>query len=699
MKEHLSEILEKIFENISYSKYSETIKERIYYYFVREYELLIENGKNELQSIGEIMSRSGDFRSAAEFAGIEDEDIENVLQMKNGTNTKRYRLLFVKFRIFAVVSALMLGSAVTCIIQGVLFLMPLYFLTSLIGIILGTAILLPCLKQVKALNYNNIYLLPDCKKCFNKYRDRYIKRAANSVILFFIFTAFSIFPIFFSGIFSNMNRDEILSLFVSNWVLPSVILFICIKNILNVLYISNSESEKSRKSVRNYLCRVAAVCAGYLVFSFIFIFILKLFFDNAIVVLYFLTGAFGIAFVFINYKKRSRFVQNNFYINKLRISMAALIVVIFAAVQYMQKDVWVLQPYILSVSEVPHKNHEITYDDGTGIYTIKAEDDEDFKILHLTDIHIGGSVSSSFKDFKALDSCYNLIEYTKPDFVIVTGDLVFPMGIMSFSLNNQAPVIQFASFMKNVGIPWAFTYGNHDTESIATGGKEEINDLYMTLSYKNSKSLLYPYVQPEITGRSNQLIKIVNRDGTLRQALFLIDSNDYTGKKVNDYDYIHDDQVDWYKHEIEKLNAEYGGTVPSMLFFHIPLQEYKTAYNLYEQGSDEVKYYFGEIGETMIDKICCSDYPSKLFDTAVELGSTKAMFCGHDHYNNISLEYKGIRLTYGMSIDYLAMPGIENDTKQRGAEIITISKDSGFNIEQIKFTDIVKTGGIYDILN
>lgn len=126
-----------------------------------------------------------------------------------------------------------------------------------------------------------------------------------------------------------------------------------------------------------------------------------------------------------------------------------------------------------------------------------------------------------------------------------------------------------------------------------------------------------------------------------------------------------------------------------MLFFHIPLQEYKEANDLYERGSDQVKYYFGEIGETMIDKISCSKYPSKLFDRAVALQSTKAMFYGHDHYNNISLEYQGIRLTYGMSIDYLAMPGIVKDVDQRGGILITLHHDSSFDIEQIKLIDIV----------
>ena len=104
--------------------------------------------------------------------------------------------------------------------------------------------------------------------------------------------------------------------------------------------------------------------------------------------------------------------------------------------------------------------------------------------------------------------------------------------------------------------------------------------------------------------------------------------------------------------------------------------------------SDVVTYFFGENGEKMIDKVCCSDYPSSLFDRALKLGSTSGFFCGHDHYNNMSLEYKGIRLTYGMSIDYLVMPGIENDTTQRGAELITLHGDSSWDLVQIPLTSI-----------
>lgn len=249
--------------------------------------------------------------------------------------------------------------------------------------------------------------------------------------------------------------------------------------------------------------------------------------------------------------------------------------------------------------------------------------------------------------------------------------------------------MQFANFMRNTGIPWAFTYGNHDTEAMATLNPMEFDLLMKTLSFKSSGNLLYPYIQPDIYGRNNQVIELCNKDGSIRQALFLLDSNDYVEgtETVNEYDYIHDDQVEWYKKNVVSLSRREGATVPSMVFFHIPLREYKEANDLYEAGDSRVKYFYGKLGEKMIDKICCSKYESKLFDTAVELGSTKAMFCGHDHYNNQSLEYKGIRLTYGYSIDYLVMPGIEKDTEQRGATLITVGQEGNIEIFPVRLNE------------
>lgn len=66
----------------------------------------------------------------------------------------------------------------------------------------------------------------------------------------------------------------------------------------------------------------------------------------------------------------------------------------------------------------------------------------------------------------------------------------------------------------------------------------------------------------------------------------------------------------------------------------------------------------------------------------LELGSTQAIFCGHDHKNNFSLDYKGIRLTYGMSVDYLAYPGIYKLGIQRGCTMISFYPDGSFDCAQ-----------------
>ena len=395
---------------------------------------------------------------------------------------------------------------------------------------------------------------------------------------------------------------------------------------------------------------------------------------------------FALVILLYDLTLRKRVTYRNIVFNKVRFALILAVIVLGGGFAVMSQETFYTQPYINSLPVAEHTEDVIEYKEETGVYTIVSAE-EDFKILHLTDIHLGGSLFSYRQDHKALAACYALIENTHPDLVIVTGDLCFPLGIMSMSFNNSAPIYQFAAFMRNLGIPWAFTYGNHDTESLASLNKEELNNVFMLLSYKTSGTLLYPYIQPEVTGRNNQLIELRNSDGSLNTALFLIDSNAYTGEGINVYDYIHDDQVDWYAGEVERMNAEAGDVVPSMIFFHIPLQQYRTAYELYEAGSDEVTYFFGVNGEKMIDKVCCSDYPSSLFDRARELGC-EAMFCGHDHYNNMSLEYEGIRLTYGMSIDYLVMPGIEKDTAQRGGELITIRSDRSWDLRQIPLTSI-----------
>ena len=357
-----------------------------------------------------------------------------------------------------------------------------------------------------------------------------------------------------------------------------------------------------------------------------------------------------------------------------------LLIIIAGSYVSMIIGVYFLRGYIYGTEKVATTNHKIVFEDN--MYKI-YKNKEDFKILQLSDIHIGGSFITYHKDLKALEAIDTLVTNTKPDLIIITGDLVYPTPIQSFYLNNQTALFQLTIFMNYLAVPWTFVYGNHETEDYAF---RNYKDLYNMVLYSNSKmafesnSLLFYNYDDTITGRSNMILEIINPNQTINQILYLMDSNDYYTKKLNDYDYIHDDQVNWYKTTLEKIGVKNS----SMIFFHIPLIETKEAIDLYLKGDKSVKYFFGEFNE----EVACSKYKSKLFDEAVKLKSTKAMFYGHDHTNNISLEYQGIRLTYGLSIDYLATLGIENKTSQRGATLITLKDDSKFDIKQIKLKDI-----------
>lgn len=521
--------------------------------------------------------------------------------------------------------------------------------------------------------------------------DKYAKRLLNSIALLFAV----LFTFFFSElsfyIFGNSKSAEFAENFFNNSIVIEIPVFLILKNIfcLRIFQKRIRLPEKSR--YKKHVIGITAFSAVYWLAVTAFTVLEKKNISYPGNVFMTAGVVFGLLILLYNITLRKKVTFRNIAVNKPRIAVFAAAATAVSGFTFLQQGTWYTQSYINSVPVVEHNTHRIDYNDDTGVYTITKTTD-DFKILHLTDIHIGGSLYSYRKDMKALKACYAEIEHTHPDLVVVTGDLCFPLGIMSMSLNNTAPVGQFAAFMRNTGIPWAFTYGNHDTETLASANKKELNDVYKSLSYKTSGTLLYPYKQPDIMGRNNQLIEIRNADGSLNTGLFMIDSNAYTGEGINVYDYIHDDQVEWYAKETERMNSEAGDKVNSMVFFHIPLQEYKTATELYLQGSDQVKWYFGENpgdhGGITNDLVCCSDYPSSMFDKALELGCTTGFFCGHDHYNNASIEYKGIRLTYGMSIDYLAMPGIEKETKQRGAELITLHSDSSWDLEQIPLTSI-----------
>ena len=674
--------VESFFEEIRYSKEISEAKNQIIEALNQEY---LESKEQSKQNAFEsLVEKYPTLQSMAARVGKDSNEVNDWINREVSLSWEGFQEKFKKERRHIYLAAFLIVAALYYLVNTILFFR-VGFLFNLIALLVfsGLALLVVLRHRRGEKATFSVDHHTDLENLF----DRYTRRSAAWMLLLFLL-CFIMVSDYLRLLVNNSKADELIESFSRSFAFITVTVFFFLKNLLIVKWLcANNDFEKEprfRRSMRTAAILSLVYWAAGMALYYVFEKVLVLNISVFIIIGYLL---FMLIYFFGYTKKFTYSGRGARLTTKIALITLLIVGLVGGGYLFLSRNIWLTQPYINSVPYIYEGNDTIEYDEKTGIFTITSDKD-DFRILQLTDIHIGGSVLSYDKDLKALKACYALIEAAKPDLVVVTGDMAFPMGVMSFSFNNMVPVQQFAAFMRNTGVPWIFTYGNHDTENISFFNQEALNDLYQSLSWNTSKNLLYPYTQPEIWGRNNQLVEVRNSDGTLNQALFLIDSNAYTGDGLNKYDYIHDDQVNWYRSQIERLNAEEGHTISSLVFFHIPLQQYRTAYELYEAGSSEITYYFGSNDEKMINKICCSDFPSAIFDTAVELGSTKGFFCGHDHYNNMSLEYQGIRLTYGMSIDYLVMPGIARDTAQRGGTLIVSHYDGSVEIEQIPLTSL-----------
>lgn len=340
--------------------------------------------------------------------------------------------------------------------------------------------------------------------------------------------------------------------------------------------------------------------------------------------------------------------------------------------------------------------------------------DGEFKVMQLTDIHIGGGAFSKTKDDKAINAVAKMIQAEKPDLVIATGDIAYPVPFQAGTFNNKKEAEIFANLMEQLDVYWAVVFGNHDTEIYSYYSREDISDFY---SEDRWEHCLFLEGDDDIDGYGNYSINVKNSKGIITHTYVLLDSHAYRdtdkfGIKW-DYDNIHQNQVDWYRATIERVNSEnktafdklnladqtlylasIGSltlpTVQSSLYFHIPLVEYKDAWAEYQQNgykdTEDMQYIEGQVKEKD-EMICCGTGEDNLFETILELGSTKNIFCGHDHLNNLRICYKGVYLNYGMSIDYLAYPGIWKDTEQRGCTIIMTDTKGNLTVHLNKLTD------------
>jgi len=336
------------------------------------------------------------------------------------------------------------------------------------------------------------------------------------------------------------------------------------------------------------------------------------------------------------------------------------------------------------------------FDEKTGYYTFTT--DRDLRIMVLTDLHIGGGISSIKEDRKAIKEIIEMLHKEKPDLVILDGDNTFavpgPVYNGGGTLNNRMAGRSVIDIFESQGVYFSTVFGNHDTEVFGYTNRDKLGELYMQDRFEYCIFDQNYTDGAELPAVTNQIILVKNTKGDISKCLLLIDSNAYVDDSIQavlnwDYDIIRDGEVEWAAKAIKDL-----GSPKTVAFFHIPTSEYRIAYEDLEangfEDTEDTKYISGVWDEKVDENthsriwhggIANTDVPladiDRFFETLGPDGMNvlEACYCGHDHVNNSWVNYRGVDLIYCYSIDNLAYEDIIYSGLQRGATIVTISPD------------------------
>lgn len=324
---------------------------------------------------------------------------------------------------------------------------------------------------------------------------------------------------------------------------------------------------------------------------------------------------------------------------------------------------------------------------------LNKQEDKDFIVLNITDPQLRTS------EWDENNNCKKILEYTvdsliqkiKPDLITVSGDISWGKGEFDAYKN-------FADLIDSYNIPWAPVWGNHDN-----GGNEvieEIEKLYLT--YPNC---IYEKGDPAL-GNGNYIIAVKQGDKTV-EGIFMMDTHSSNNITLLDrfcepqvfksYASLTSEQLVWYSKEVENLKKE--NCMDSTLIIHIPLYGYREAFlaatedeyrapkkislNDSYNGIGWKNEYKDKCFGVNREGIASSNYDDGVLDVLSEYGHTKHVIAGHEHVNNFSIPYKGIRLTYATKTG----KGCYWDPDLNGGTVLTITKNGVSNLRH-EYVDV-----------
>lgn len=311
-----------------------------------------------------------------------------------------------------------------------------------------------------------------------------------------------------------------------------------------------------------------------------------------------------------------------------------------------------------------------------------------FKIMHITDTQDTQFTSPDTIRFitAALDS-------EKPDLVVFSGDTVKGYGV-TLKIGNEAA--NAAKTIRNTleplvqrGVPFTFTYGNHDRTDKSTGEMQ-------TIVYESCPSCVNGEMLSRLNATDCMCLPVYTARGKIAFALYLIDNCSRIEGKYNG---VTDEQLEWMEKTSEQLKEMNGGTeVPITVFQHIPV------YELYETLDEVEKDTPGALegnrthrgryyaltasmrvrGEKMGENIASTSQNGE-FETWRDKTSVRAAFFGHDHINSFTGTVDGIFMGYTPGAGF----NVYGQGLKRAVRILEYDEDGSFETRLLTYETLL----------
>lgn len=168
-----------------------------------------------------------------------------------------------------------------------------------------------------------------------------------------------------------------------------------------------------------------------------------------------------------------------------------------------------------------------------------ADENGDFTVLQFTDTHLTTGIT--FSDISTLQKMERLTEKYAPDLVVISGDMIDDGNDGKF---NKAYVLRsVAEIFEEADQYWSYVPGNND--GVNYGTSEDV------VAYLSQYEHCLVADEPEISGGCQYSLDIYT-ENEMTHSLLFIDTMDYDNEDPDHtYGYVHEDQVNWCKEEID----------------------------------------------------------------------------------------------------------------------------------------------------